>query len=150
MTRRILTAALLAGATAACAMGRKPPAEPGRSTEKKPMMQEWKGAQGGEQLHAHMVISDAGAWDGVWRELGKPAPPLDFSRFSAVVVYVGRKPTGGWTAVFDPPQARGDDLLVRYRIPKPAGFVTQAFTSPWKIVAVPKPKGRVIVEFERD
>jgi hypothetical protein len=146
MTSKIrAAAALLAVATAACAMGRRPPdAAP---TEKTMTSQEWKGQMGGPETRGHQVVSDERGWKRVWRELGQDAPELDLEKFSAVAVYVGQRPTGGYTAVFDEPVAQGDDLLVRYRIPKPAGFVTQAFTQPWKVRAFARPKGRVIVEY---
>ncbi|MFI5347494.1 MAG: protease complex subunit PrcB family protein [Elusimicrobiota bacterium] len=142
MMNKILAAAiLLAAATAAPAMGRKPP------VEKKMTIQEWKGQQGGPALHGHQVASDDYAWKGDWKELGQDPPPLDFARFVAVFVYVGHRTTGGYKVVFDEPVAQGDDLLIRYRIPKPEGMVTQALTDPWHVRAFPRPKGRVIVEY---
>jgi hypothetical protein len=151
MTNNIRAAAvLIAAATAASAMGRRPPqksdakaAPAGESMT----IQEWKGQMGGPAVRGHQIVYDEPSWKGAWRELGKDAPPLDFAKFAAVVVYVGERPTGGFTAVFEEPQPQGDDLLVRYRIPKPTGFTTQAFTQPWKVRAVPRPKGRVIVEY---
>ena len=62
------------------------------------------------------------------------------------MVYLGEKMTGGYTVVFDEPVAQGDDLLVRYRVPKPSGFTIQAITYPWRARAFPRPKGRVIVQ----
>jgi len=157
MTTKIrLAAVLLAAATAAAAMGRRPPktadekaapAPAAAPVEKTMTIQEWKGQMGGPAVRGHQIVTDETVWKGVWRELGKDAPALDFATHAAVAVYVGERPTGGFTAVFDEPVARGDDLLVRYRIPKPAGFATQAFAYPWKVRAFPKPKGRLIVEY---
>lgn len=157
MTNKVrLAAALLVSATAAAAMGRRPP----KTADEKPApapaaapvettmtIQEWKGQMGGPAVRGHLIAADEAAWKGVWRELGKDAPALDFSKYAAVAVYVGERPTGGFTAVFDEPVAQGDDLLVRYRIAKPTGFVTQAFAYPWKVRAFPKPKGRLVVEY---
>ena len=109
-------------------------------------IQEWKGQSGGPSEPGTIVCADAGAWGRAWKQVGKDAPPLDFGRFVGVLVFVGEKPTGGWTAFFEEPLAQGDDLVVRYRVPKPSGFTTQAFTQPWKARAFPRPKGRVIVE----
>lgn len=156
MKTRFLAAAAMAAATAACAMGRRPPkkteaapaaAAPAAATEKTPMtIQEWKGQYGGPGEPGSVVCADAGAWHRAWKQVGKEAPPLDFDRFVGVMVFVGEKPTGGWTPVFDEPFARGDDLVVRYRVPKPGGFTTQAFAQPWKARAFPRPHGRVVVE----
>lgn len=157
MTTKIrLAAVLLAAATAAAAMGRRPPktadekaapAPAAAPTGDKMTIQEWKGQMGGTAERGHQIVTDEAAWKSAWRALGKDAPALDFGTHAAVVVFVGERPTGGFTAVFDEPVAQGDDLLVRYRIPKPTGFTTQAFAYPWKARAFPKPKGRLVVEY---
>jgi hypothetical protein len=108
--------------------------------------QEWKGQHDGPAEPGSLVCADRGAWERAWKRVGKDAPPLDFDKFVGVMVFVGEKPTGGWSPVFEEPAARGDDLVVRYRVPKPGGFTTQAFTQPWKAQAFPRPRGRVIVE----
>ena len=136
MRIKLLAAALIAAT--ACAPVR---------TEKTPMtIQEWKGQHGGPVEPGSAVASDQGEWERAWRRVGQDAPPLDFAKFVGVMVFVGEKPTGGWTVVFDAPVARGDDAVVRYHVPKPGGFTTQAFTQPWKAAAFSRPKGRVIVE----
>jgi hypothetical protein len=151
MKTNFLAAAALTAATAACAMGRRPPQKadpaPQASTEKTPMtIQEWKGQHDGPAEPGGLVCADRGAWERAWKQVGKDAPALDFARFVGVMVFVGEKPTGGWSPVFEEPVAKGDDLVVRYKVPKPGGFTTQAFTQPWKARAVPRPKGRVILE----
>jgi hypothetical protein len=153
MKIRSLAAAAITAATAACGTGRRPaqaaaPAPAAAAaTEKTPMtIQEWKGQYGGPIEPGSLVAADEDAWRRAWKRVGKDAPPLDFSKFVGVMVFVGEKPTGGWTVAFDEPAAKGDDLVVRYRVPKPGGFTTQAFAQPWKARAFPRPKGRVIVE----
>ena len=109
-------------------------------------IQEAKGQNDGPPGPGGVVCADQGAWQRAWKQVGKDAPPLDFEKFVGVMVFVGEKPTGGWTVVFDEPAAKGDDVVVRYRVPKPGGFTTQAFAQPWKARAVRRPKGRVILE----
>jgi hypothetical protein len=136
MRINLLAAALIAAT--ACAPVR---------TEKKPMtIQEWKGQHDGPAEAGSLVATDQASWERAWRQVGKDAPALDFAKFAGVMVFVGSKPTGGWTVVFDEPAARGDDAVVRYHVPKPGGFTTQAFTQPWKAAAFPRPKGRLILE----
>ncbi len=137
-------AALLCAATAACA-ARKPAASKTAETKMTTTM-EWKSQNGGPMEAGAEVAADQAAWERVWMRLGQDAPALDFKRFVGVVVFVGEKPTGGYTAVFDEPAVKGDDLIVRYRVPKPSGFTTQAFTRAWKARAFPRPKGRLILE----
>jgi hypothetical protein len=136
MRNRIWAAALL---TAACATAPKTP-------EKPMTIQEWKGQYGGPEEPGTLVANDRGAWERAWKRVGKDAPDADFAHFVGVLVFVGLKPTGGWSPVFDEPVAQGDDVLVRYRVPKPGGFTTQALARPWKARLFPRPKGRVIVE----
>ena len=109
-------------------------------------IQEWKGQHDGPGEPGSLVATDQTAWERAWRQVGQAAPPLDFAKFVGVMVFIGQKPTGGWTVVFDEPVAQGDDVVVRYHIPKPGGFTTQAFTQSWKARAFSRPKGRVILE----
>lgn len=108
---------------------------------------EWKGQQGGRDASA-TVVADAKAWEALWRTLGKDAPALDFKTHCAVAAFAGERPTGGFTLDISEPEAKGDDAVVRWTVkePAPTSFVTQAFTSPWKVKAFPRPKGKVITE----
>jgi len=126
---------------AACAA---PPREPREEGAMQTL--EWKGQAGGPVEPGAEVAVDAGSWNALWRRLGQPPPPLDMGKYVGVAVYAGQRPTGGWTISFSEPLSRGDDIVVRYRVVKPAGFVTQAFTQPWKVRAFPRPKGRAAVE----
>ena len=138
MRNNLIFAALLLAV--GCAAGR---------VEKKVMnVSEWKGQEGGSSKnHNHLIVYDADAWSGVWTEVGQAPPAVDFSKSCALFVFAGERPTGGWGIVFEEPVAKGDDLLVRYRITKPTGMATQAFTHPWRARVFPKPKGRLIVEY---
>jgi len=135
-------AALVAAAASACAASRKPAAPEKKMTN----AMEWKSQSGGPQEAGAEVAADRPAWERLWLRVGQDAPALDFKTQVGVMVFVGEKPTGGWTVVFDEPVVKGDDVIVRYRVPKPSGFVTQAFTHPWKARAFPRPPGRLILE----
>lgn len=138
-------AALLAAVACGCAAKRKPePAQEKKMTSEP--TPEWRSQQGGPQEPGAEVAADQASWERIWMRVGQDAPPLDFKKYVAVMVFVGEKPTGGWSVVFDPPVIKGDDVVVRYRVPKPTGFVTQAFTHPWKARAFPRPPGRLILE----
>jgi hypothetical protein len=138
-------AAMLCAAAAACAAGRKPATA--KTAEKKMTTNlEWKSQNGGPMEAGAEVAADQAAWERAWLKVGQDAPALDFKKFVGVVVFIGEKPTGGYTVVFDEPVIKGDDLIVRYRVPKPSGFTTQAFTHPWKARAFPRPAGRLILE----
>ncbi|NNN05257.1 MAG: protease complex subunit PrcB family protein [Elusimicrobia bacterium] len=137
--RPALALALLAAASAACAHVR-PAAE--ASVMK---TQEWRGMRGGPQEPGTATATDAASWNAVWRRVGQEPPPLDLEKFVGVAVYLGQRPTGGWHTDIAA-QQRGDDLIVRWKIVKPMGFVTQVLTTPWDVQTFARPKGKLILE----
>lgn len=112
--------------------------------EKKVM--EWKSQHGAPVTASHQLVTDAKGWEALWRVLRKDAPALDFKTHAAVAVFVGERPTGGWTVNFRKPRIKDGDTLIVYSIDAPKGFSTQAFTSSYVVRAVAKPaKGRIVV-----
>ena len=107
----------------------------------------WKGARDGPAEPGTAVGTDAASWNRAWRVMGKEPPELDLAKFVGVAVYAGTRPTGGWRIRITG-ASRGDDLVVRWKVLRPAGFVTQALTAPWAVQAFARPKGRVLVEPE--
>lgn len=140
---------LLAAASISSAAVPKPAARP--DTEKKTMtapVEEWKGQYGGPLEPGHQLVTDLKGWRSLASKLGLNANPPDFAKSLVVAVFVGERPTGGFSASFDDPAVKGNDLIVRYRIKKPAptSFVTQALARPWKVRVFRRPKGKVLVE----
>jgi hypothetical protein len=128
-------------APAAKAAAEKPAPAP---KEKAPM--EWKGQNGGSNEAGHRLITDARGWEALWRVIGRPMPALDMGAHTAVAVFIGEKPTGGWSAVFTEPKEKDGDTVVMYTVRAPKGFTTQAFTSPYVVRAFKKPaKGKIVV-----
>lgn len=68
-----------------------------------------------------------------------PAPSLDFTRESAIAVFLGERPTGGYSIHVDAVTRRGDELLVEVvlQAPGPECITTQAFTQPYEMVSIP-------------
>ncbi len=106
----------------------------------------WEGQYGSGADAEHMVLIDESGWTRLWRSLGQNPPPLDFTKYYAVVVMAGMRTTGGYTIEFLDPVAKGIDVTVRYLVKAPAGFATQAITYPWKIRAFPRVVGKVSIE----
>jgi hypothetical protein len=132
--------------TTSASGGAKAAAHAGEAPRKELPKMEWKGQYGGAPEAGHRLITDQKGWEALWRVLGKDAPALDFKAYNAVAVFIGEKPTGGWTAVFDEPREKDGDTLVSYRIKEPKGFTTQAFTQPYLVRAFPKPAaGKMLV-----
>lgn len=112
--------------------------------EKKVM--EWKGQYGGPGQAGSQVVTDAKGWEALWRVLGKDAPALDLKTHAAAAVFVGDKPTGGWSVKFEEPKTKDGDVIVFYSVLAPKGFATQAFTAPYVVKAFPKPaKGKLLL-----
>jgi len=114
--------------------------------------QEWRGQYGGEDAPLAHVITRAAAWARLWRRLDKPVPQVDFTQNCVVVAFAGLRPTGGFAIEYLDPVTQGDDLLVRWRVrrPAPGSYVTQALARPWKVKVFTKPKGSLGVEQVQD
>jgi hypothetical protein len=147
MISTLFIVALAAHAAAPAAAPKKeaPPAKAAAEKPKEAPVMEWKGQYNGTVEAGHRLITDQRGWDALWRVLGKPAPALDFKLYNAVAVFLGERPTGGYTAEFSTREKEGD-TLVSYVVGAPKGFVTQAFTRPFHVRAFPKPKtGKMLV-----
>jgi len=88
------------------------------------------------------VIRTAEAWQAFWTNtLGADAtaPAIDFSRYMAAVVLVGRKPTAGYTVMMTGADNTRDRIVVRYRTtaPVPGAEVAQVLTSPYAVAILP-------------
>jgi hypothetical protein len=118
------------------------PAGPGRSE-----IAQWSGQQGGGETPKTRVLRTAEQWDGFWQQVEGDRPrPLDVSREMAVVIELGLKHTGGYSAEILAVRVQNDQLVVEYRerSPEPGEMVTQALTSPWVIAVVPRTDQPVI------
>lgn len=95
----------------------------------------WKGGyslSNGETL----LIDSEDAWKALWKEkVGQDAPPVDFSNYSALAVFLGSRHTGGYGIEFLPPTREGTAIILGWqeKKPPPGGFVIQAFTQPYAI-----------------
>ena len=107
---------------------------------------DWKGQHGGRPTPGHDIVSDERGWRFMWGRIGMPAPPApDFKVWTAVIIHLGEKPTGGYTVDFLEPAYEPGGLVVRYRVSEPGGMATQAFTQPWRMRLFPKVKGELSV-----
>jgi len=107
---------------------------------------EWGGQYGGLADAEHKVLTDDSGWTRLWLSLGKAQPPLDFTKYYAVVVMAGKRTTGGYTIEFLDPITMGSDVTLRYLVKTPTDLATFALTYPWKIRAFPRVAGKVHIE----
>lgn len=104
-------------------------------------LEQWSGLRSGVTVTSHRVLRDAAAWNAFWQAVGMPAPrPFHPDREQAVAVFLGERRTGGYTVRVESAGSQAGRLVVTYRESRPprGTFVTQALTSPWALVVVPR------------
>jgi hypothetical protein len=72
-------------------------------------------------------------------------PSVDFSKEIVAAVFLGTRPTGGFSVEIVGTRVEGDALVVEYAEQRPgrADIVSQVLTSPFHIVRLPTHKGPV-------
>ena len=86
-------------------------------------------------------------WQALWKEHGPgdAAPAVDFTKEMIAAVFLGTRPTGGYAVEIRSMRRDGQTLVIEYteRRPGPDAIVTQALTSPFHIVRMPRVEGPV-------
>jgi uncharacterized protein (DUF885 family) len=89
------------------------------------------------------LITNASDWQRAWALVGggRPLPEVNFSSRACVVVYQGRKPTGGYSIELAEIRRDGTVLAIKVRERRPAfgDVTTQVITSPFVVVSIPRP-----------
>jgi hypothetical protein len=144
-------AAAMAATPRAKAMTEQQPARPGEANQSKGTL-DLTGARSGIQQPRNVVVRDAKAFAALWKQHQvagtAPFPSVDFKKHDVVAVFAGSKPTGGYTVEIGEVKRAKEAATVAVVLlkPGPGSMVTQAFTSPFAMRAVPKlPKN---VKFE--
>lgn len=111
----------------------------------------------GFEKAAEKVIRTEAEWTEVWKAIEStrvprpPPDPVDFSKSCLIGVFAGERRTGGYSLAIQAVTRKpdGKTLLVDVRESGPAKgkMVTQAFTSPYVIVRVPR--GDFVLEVRR-
>ncbi|HYN09571.1 MAG TPA: protease complex subunit PrcB family protein [Vicinamibacterales bacterium] len=101
-------------------------------------------AQGGRsqiQEPRQVVVRTAADWQTLWTTHDSaPAPTVDFSRVIVVGVFLGTRPTAGFSVRITAVTAKETSAVVEYVEGRPrAGAMTaQVITSPFHLVSVPR------------
>ena len=89
-------------------------------------------------------------WKKLWREHAgdKPAPPVDFNTRTVIAVFLGTRPTAGFSVEIIATRAEGTGLVVQWSEKRPDRDMVsaQVLTSPAHIVTVPKVAGPIRFE----
>jgi hypothetical protein len=112
------------------------------------------GAYSGIAAPTQAVVRDMATWEALWSQhtsnIVPPlaAPAIDFAREMVLAVVLGTRPTGGYSIRIigvRPPLVEGGAMVVRVaeNSPPPGAIVTQALTSPFHFVTIPRWDGPV-------
>ena len=109
-----------------------------------------KGSSSNIDSSRQAVARSAAEWSALWKahNFEKPAPALDFGKEMAVAVFMGSRPTAGFSVEIVSAEVRNGALVVSYRetSPRPDAIAAQVLTFPYHIVAVPNHAGEVKFE----
>jgi hypothetical protein len=89
-------------------------------------------------------------WETLWRGHARerPLPDVDFDKEIVVAVFSGSRPTAGYAVEIAGVKAGGGVTVVQYyeSQPRPGMVTAQVITTPFHIVAIPRPPGELIFE----
>jgi len=106
-----------------------------------------QGAYSGISDASEVVVRSQAEWDALWKAHAglKPTPAVDFSQEFIAAVFLGTRPSGGFGAEILGTRRDAAALVIEYRerVPAASDIVTQALTSPFHIVKVPRFDGPI-------
>jgi hypothetical protein len=96
------------------------------------------------------VAQSAAEWAALWRKHAgnTPPPAIDFGSRTVVAVFVGSRPSAGFTVEITGTREAGATLIVEYqeRAPARGDITAQVLTSPAHIVSIQKFAGPIKFE----
>jgi hypothetical protein len=97
------------------------------------------------------VVRTAAEWQALWKahDPGSPAPLVDFTQSFVVAVFLGSRPTAGFTVEIAAVKTEGNRVVVEYveRRPPRDALSAQVLTSPFHVARLARAVGAV--EFRR-
>lgn len=122
--------------------GCQPPAASSATAPAKPNAEivQWSGQRSGKETAGTRPIRTAAEWTAFWSEVGLEPPQAWPTRDTmAVVIYLGQKRTGGYSARVLAARVENAQLVIDYRStsPAPGALVMQMLTTPWVLALVP-------------
>ncbi len=107
--------------------------------------------EGGRALQ---LITNQAEWERAWETIGRgssaPMPEVNFNTRAVVLAHQGRQRTGGYGISVAAMRREGATLIVRVneQSPKKGDIVTEALTSPFVAVSIPRPPDGTVAKFE--
>ncbi len=102
----------------------------------------WQGLSSGIGEPRQIVIRDAQAWAALWNEHqpGVPMPPVDFTRYMVVGVFLGARPNEGHELHIIDFKTLPDQIALEYQefLPKEGVDYFQRLVQPYALKVIPK------------
>ncbi len=131
-----IVAALL---SALCCAAAAPDAVPFKTLE--------SGMQSAIEGPREVVVRTAAEWKSACKAQApdRPCAAIDFSRLTVIGVFLGSRPTAGYSVEIERIDRDGDALVVRYheRKPGPGDMVAQMITAPYRLVTIDRFTGPI-------
>jgi protease stability complex PrcB-like protein len=106
-----------------------------------------RGDLGGIERPRHVTVRTANDWKMLTNQRGRgaTAPAVDFTRSMVVGVFLGTKPTGGYSVEITGIDRQGAELIVTFRERAPGrdDMVTQVITAPYHLVTIDRFDGPI-------
>jgi hypothetical protein len=101
-----------------------------------------RGQYSGIEEKKYVIVTSQEEWEILWEKVHKfitPAPDLPVTDFASDIVlgvFMGTRPTGGYSIEIDELRACDDRIraIVKSRSPEPEDMVTTALTQPYHII----------------
>ncbi|MDE3153911.1 MAG: protease complex subunit PrcB family protein [Acidobacteriota bacterium] len=94
-----------------------------------------------------VVVRTEDEWQALWRQHGvtKLPPTVDFTQNLVAGVFLGSRPSSGYKVEISRAYADGQDLVIEYKVEKPApgAMTAPIITSPYILVLLPAHPGPV-------
>jgi hypothetical protein len=107
-----------------------------------------------EGTRSLQLITNQGDWERAWEVIGRgssgPMPEVNFNTRAVILAHQGRQRTGGHGISVAAIRREGTTLVVRVNEQRPGkgDVVTEALTSPFVAVSIPRPPDGVTAKFE--
>lgn len=123
-------------------------------TQPAPMKTIDRGGSSDFESSRQAVVKTAAEWAALWHghAPGRPAPAVDFSTSQVLAVFLGTRPTAGFSVEIIGTHVDNGVLVVQYveTRPAPESVTAQILTAPYHIVSVPARAGEVRFEENRE
>jgi len=99
-----------------------------------------------------VVVRSSAEWTALWKEHApdQSMPSVDFKKYTVVGVFLGSRPTGGYSVGIASIERAGAGVVVTYREerPSPRDVVIQAITMPFQIARIERYTGPIAFRAE--